>query len=106
MKPTLIILMSSIRNSIYYKGDSAYTAWTYDKAIEEAQKAYAINANPVYQHQEAHIIFTKGNYQKAYDMFIALTKTSVKNPEIFLEAAQAKIQLKAPATENRGLAGQ
>ncbi len=32
-------------------------------------------------------------------MFIALTKTSVKNPEIFLEAAQAKIQLKAPATE-------
>ena len=32
-------------------------------------------------------------------MFIALTKTSVKNSEIFLEAAQAKIQLKAPATE-------
>lgn len=88
-----------IYQKLIYKGDSAYTAWTYDKAIEEAQKAYAINANPIYQHQEARIIFTKGNYQKAYDMFIALTKTSVKNPEIFLEAAQAKIQLKAPATE-------
>ena len=88
-----------IYQKLIYKGDSAYTAWTYDKAIEEAQKAYAINANPVYQHQEARIIFTKGNYQKAYDMFIALTKTSVKNSEIFLEAAQAKIQLKAPATE-------
>lgn len=88
-----------IYQKLIYKGDSAYTAWTYDKAIEEAQKAYAINANPVYQHQEARVIFTKGDYQKAYDMFIALTKTSVKNPEIFLEAAQAKIQLKAPATE-------
>ena len=77
-----------IYQKLIYKGDSTYTAWTYDKAIEEAQKAYAINANPVYQHREARIIFTKGNYQKAYDMFIAPTKTSVKNSEIFLEAAQ------------------
>ncbi len=67
-----------IYQKLIYKGDSAYTAWTYAKAIEEAQKAYAIKCQSCISASGSTIIFTKGDYQKAYDMFMDLTKTSVK----------------------------
>jgi len=81
------------------RGDSPYTAWTLDKAIDEAQKAYAAKPQPVYKHQEAQINFLKGNYQKACDMFLDLTKSNLNGGELYFEAAQAKTHLKAPAQE-------
>lgn len=92
-----------IYQKIIYKGDSTYQAWTIDKAIEEAQKAYAINAQPIYKHQEAQIRFFKGDYGKAYDMFMELTKTKLRSGELYFEAAQAKTQLKASDTEIKEL---
>ena len=88
-----------IYQKIAYKGDSTYTAWTLDKAIDEAQKAYAAKPQPVYKHQEAQINFLKGNYQKACDMFLDLTKSNLNGGELYFEAAQAKTNLKAPAQE-------
>lgn len=82
-----------------FQPDSTYLAWSLDKAFAEAQKAYEINPLPAYQHQQAQIIYSKGNYQKAYDMFIALTKTNLRSGELFYEAAQAKAQLKANQAE-------
>lgn len=82
-----------------YQPDSTFTQWSLDKALDEATQANNINPLPVYQHQQAQIIFTKGNYQKAYDMFMALTKTSLRSGELFYEAAQAKTQLKADEKE-------
>lgn len=88
-----------IYQKIAYKGDSTYTAWTLDKAIDEAQKAYSVKAQPVYRHQEGQILYLKGEYQKACDIFLDLTKTPINSGELYLEAAQAKTQLKAPAQE-------
>lgn len=88
-----------IYQKIAYKGDSTYTAWTLDKAIDEAQKAYAAKPQPVYKHQEAQINFLKGNYLKACDMFLDLTKSNLNGGELYFEAAQAKTHLKAPAQE-------
>lgn len=82
-----------------YQPDSIFTQWSLDKALDEATQANNINPLPVYQHQQAQIIFTKGNYQKSYDMFMALTKTSLRSGELFYEAAQAKTQLKADEKE-------
>ncbi len=82
-----------------FQPDSTYLAWSLDKALAEAQKAYEINPLPAYQHQQAQIIYSKGNYQKAYDMFIALAKTNLRSGELFYEAAQAKAQLKANQAE-------
>lgn len=82
-----------------FQPDSTYLAWSLDKALAEAQKAYEINPLPAYQHQQAQIIYSKGNYQKAYNMFIALTKTNLRSGELFYEAAQAKAQLKANQAE-------
>lgn len=82
-----------------YQPDSTFTQWSLDKALDEATQANNINPLPVYQHQQAQIIFTKGDYQKAYDMFMVLTKTSLRSGELFYEAAQAKTQLKADEKE-------
>lgn len=82
-----------------YQPDSAFTAWSLDKALEEAEKAYAIKADPAYRHQQAQIIYSKRDYEKALDIFNELSKTSIRNSEIFYEAAQCKMQLKAPQGE-------
>ena len=78
-----------------YTADSTFTKWTYDDALAEAQKAYSIDPQPVYKHREAQIVYSKGDYAKAYDMFIGLTTTSLRNAELFYEAAQCKTQQKA-----------
>lgn len=98
---------SDYANLIYqkmvYKSDKPYEPWTLDMALEEAKKAYELNPQPVYQHQQAQIIYAQGKYQEAYDLFMALTKTSIENAEIYYEAAQSKMQLQAPDTEIREL---
>lgn len=88
-----------IYQKVIYKGDSVYTAWTLDKALDEARQAYAIKAQPIYRHQEARILFTKGDYATAANLFLDLTKTPINSGELYLEAAQAKTRLKAPDSE-------
>lgn len=88
-----------IYQKVAYRGDSIYPSWNVDKAIAEAQAAYAIKADPLYKHQEAQSFYLKKDYQKAYDLFMGLTKTSMNSGEIWFEAAQSKSQLKAPNEE-------
>lgn len=90
---------SVIYQKLIYSPDTTYKEWTLDKALGKIRKAYEMSPQPVYRHREAQIIYTKGDYQKAYDMFIGLTKEELKREELFLEAAQCKIQLNAPDTE-------
>ncbi len=83
-----------------YKSKLPYDDWNLDKAMDEAQKAYDIKPLALYEHLKAQIFYTKGEYEKAYDMFMALTKTDIRNPELFYEAAQCKRMLKAPLQES------
>ena len=76
-----------------------YSSWSLDKALDEAEKAYSINPLPVYRHQQALVKFSKGEYRQAYDMFMALTATSLHNSELYYEAARCKQMMKAPNTE-------
>lgn len=84
-----------IYQKLVFNPDTLFTEWTLDKALDEIQQAYALDAQPVYKHREAQIVFSKGEYDKAYEMFMDLTKTSLNSPEVFLEAAQCKGQLGA-----------
>lgn len=86
-------------NKIVYNPDTTFTAWNLDKALHEAETAYSMDAQPSYKHRVAQINFSKGNYDKAYGMFMELTKTPLHNGEIFFEAAQCKNQMKAPKQE-------
>ena len=82
-----------------YHPDSLNTTWSLDKALAEAEKATQLNPQPVYRHQQAQIIYAKGQYQQAYDMFIALAEAQQLGSEPYLEAAQCKSQLQAPHEE-------
>ncbi len=86
-----------------YKSAIPYPAWTLDKAYEEAQKAYDINPQNIYKHLQAQILFTKEDYQQAYDRFMALTTTDLRNPELFYEAAQCRKKLNAANSETIAL---
>lgn len=75
--------------------DKAKTqGWTLDKAMSEANEAYKIKPEPIYKHLQAQITYAKGDFQKAYQEFEALTKTPMKNPELYLEMALCQENLK------------
>ena len=76
-----------------YKSGLPYPAWSFDKAYEQAQQAFEINPQPLYKHLQAQILFSKEQYQEAYDQFMALTKSDLKNPELYYEAAQCRKKL-------------
>ena len=76
-----------------------YPAWSFDKALQEVQTAYGINPLPLYMDLEGQIRFAKGDYQKAYDTFMALTDSKLKNSELYYNAALCKQQLNAPDSE-------
>lgn len=88
-----------IYNKEIYQSDIAYQPWNLDLALNHAKQAYSIKPQPIYQHLEAQIIFAQGKYQEAYDMFTALTKTAINNPELLYEAARCKQMMKAPGQE-------
>ena len=82
-----------IYNKLVFNSQQPYAAWTFDTAMEQAEKANSINPQPVYQHLQAQINFAKGDYQQAHDMFMQLTQTDMRSPEVFYEAAHAKQML-------------
>lgn len=92
-----IVYLNSVNSANADKLKAA--GWSLDKALTEVEKAIAIKSLEVYRHLQAQIIFAKGDYAKAYTEFDALTKTSFKNPELYLEMAQSRQHLGATDKE-------
>ncbi len=70
-----------------------------DKALEEIHSAYAISPQPQYKQMEAQILYEKGEYQQAYDIFLNLTKSPIRNGELFYQAMQAKQKMNGTDAE-------
>lgn len=86
-----------------FKSDQPFANWSLDTALKQSQEAYKINPKSIYKHQQAQIIYAKGDYQQAYQMFMELTNSDIRNGEVFYEAAQCKAQLNAPREEYMAL---
>lgn len=82
-----------------YQSDSPYEPWSMDRALEEVRQATSLDPQPLYRHLEGQILYSKGDYQSAYDLFMSLTSTDLKNPELYYEAAQCKSHLEAEKQE-------
>ncbi len=67
-----------------------YESWTFDKALTEVREAIAINPVPSYRQLEADILFAQKQYGEAYDIYIQLTQSAMRNAEIFYSAAKCK----------------
>ena len=82
-----------------YKSNFPYEKWNLQKALDETETAYSINPSSAYLHQKAQIIYSMKDYQKAYDIFMQLTQSDLRNGELFYEAAQCKSQMQAEKSE-------
>lgn len=86
-----------------YKKDIPYESWTLDRALQEAQTAYEINPLSLYKHLQAQILYTKAEFQQAYDLLMSITDSDRLKPELLYEAAQCKTMLQAPKEETLAL---
>lgn len=84
---------------LIYSADTSFTAWTFDRALDEAEKAYSLNPQPSYLHRVAQIKFSMGKYDDACAKFLSLANKDMRTSEVYFEAAQCKTQLGAPKTE-------
>ena len=84
---------SMIYQKEVYMNDTTYTEWNLQKALDEANTANTIRRQPVYEHQLAQIVFSMGQYEEAYQRFMALTHSDIRNGELFYEAAQCRTHL-------------
>lgn len=78
-----------------YMPDDTFALWTLDKAIEEIDKACAIDSNPVYLQHKAKILYVKQDYQEAYNLYMQLQDTHLSGPETMLAATQCQQALGA-----------
>lgn len=76
-----------------YLPDPQYNNWTLDRALSEIREAIKANPLPAYSQLEANILFAQKNYEEAYNAYIQLTVTSLRNAETFFGAAKCKALL-------------
>lgn len=76
-----------------------FPAWTFDTAMSEVDAACKLSPEPVYDEMKGKIDYSKGNYDAAYERFMKLTTTSLRNPDLFFEAAQCRQQMGASDAE-------
>ena len=80
---------------IYQKemqSDQPYAEWSLQRALEESKEAYALNPQPVYRLQQAQILYSQKQYDESYAIYEELSKGVLRGPDIFLAAAQCKLQ--------------
>ncbi len=69
---------------------SPYKDWTYQKSLDEVQKAIAINPQPIYYQHLANIYSLMKNYEKAYEMYEKVNRTNLASPSTFYAASRLK----------------
>ncbi len=84
-----------IYNKNIIMGDSTYTAWSLDKALQEAETAIAINPLPLYRVMKGQVLFSQKKYKEAYDEFVESNKTEPRNDEVYYYAYQCLKLMKA-----------
>ncbi len=91
---------SAVYRAVAYRVDTTYTRWSYPRAITLVGEAEKLSAQPIYKHLRAQIVYAQGDYAQAYELFTQLQQTELgKNGEVYYEAAQCKMQQKAPDSE-------
>ena len=87
-------LARMIYNKEVYIPEPPYENWSLDKALSEIREASRINPQPTYSQLEANILFAQKKYEEAYDIYIQLTSTPLRNAEVFFGAAKCKAMLR------------
>ncbi len=90
-KEDVLYNRSSVIYEVALRGkEVAYKDWNFDKALQEIQKAEAINPLPVYTQHEGNIYFAMANYAKAFECFQKVNQSNISSAQTFYSAAKAK----------------
>lgn len=73
--------------------------WTFDMAVDEMRKAYALNPLPIYRHQEARALMAQKKYAEACSLLESITNTNLRSPELFYSIVVCKQQSHAAQEE-------
>lgn len=68
-----------------------YEKWSLDKAMAEAEAAYAENPMPLYRQQQAYVLYGQKKYAEASSVYETLYNSDLRSPELFLEGATCKL---------------
>ena len=77
-----------------YLPEPPYENWSLDKALSEIRNAISINPLPTYRQLEGNILFAQKQYPEAYDVFMSLTDTPLRDAELFFSAAKCKAMMR------------
>ena len=79
--------------NLLYFSDSASHAWTYEQALEQAEKAVTLDPQLAYITQKAQLLFACKRYDESFTTFQDAIAKGSHNAECFYGAARCKEQL-------------
>ncbi len=74
--------------------EPAYEPWTLDKALSEAENAYAINPLPLYSILKGQIMYSQNNFSGALAEFDKANKSEPRSGEVYYYAYQCLKNMK------------
>lgn len=80
-----------IYQKVLNRPEPAYAPWTLDRALSEAQAAYAANPQPIYRQHEGIVMFAQKRYDEAYAAYEELFNSPLRSAELFYEASRCKV---------------
>lgn len=70
--------------------ENTYNNWTYDAALDNINKALAIDSLPIYMQLAGDILFAKRDYPEAYNWYSKVNKTNLASSSTYYSAAKTK----------------
>ena len=71
--------------------ENPYESWSLDKALAEAEVAYAENPMSLYRQQQAYVLYGQKKYAEASSVYETLYNSDLRSPDLFIEAATCKL---------------
>ncbi len=82
------------------EGDSTLQEWTAQQALNDIQAAMAANPQPLYTLHEARVHYAMQDYRSALHDFLSLTKTNMREANLFLYAANCMEKMELDPDSN------
>lgn len=79
-----------IYQTLLNNASTPYEPWTLDLALQKAQEAYNVNPQPIYQRQQAYVLYAQKKYSDASAVYEQLFSSVLRSPELFYEASRCK----------------
>ena len=76
---------------VTYRPEPPYDSWTLERALQEAEAAYAADPQPAYRQQQAYVCYAQKHYGEAADIYEGLYSTLLRSPELFFEASRCRL---------------